>query len=176
MSEDTAGPSTWAMAHVLPSIRAEREETATQMAHIEFTPQALIVHITGADRLWALKSHLEIPLAHVIGASQETEEAQAWLKGLVHGGITHVPGVLSAGTFHHHGDRVFWDVHDPDKAIAISLKDDRYARLVVEVDDPVATLAAITKAIPLRVVLDGEPVVHNPWERPTALAASKSQP
>jgi hypothetical protein len=112
----------------------------------------------------------------VIGASQETEEAHAWLKGLVHGGITHVPGVLSAGTFHHQGDRVFWDVHDPDKAIAISLKDDRYARLVVEVDDPVATLAAITKAIPLRVVLDGEPVVHNPWERPTALAASKSQP
>ena len=39
------------MAHVLPSIRAEREETATQMAHIEFTPQAIIVHITGADRL-----------------------------------------------------------------------------------------------------------------------------
>ena len=39
------------------------------------------------------------------------------------------------------------DVHDPDKAIASTLKDDRYARLVVEVEDPVVTLAAIAKAI-----------------------------
>src|ERR1035437_745303 len=124
------------------------------MANIEITPQALIVHITGSDRLWALKSHLEIPLEHVVGASQEAEEAHAWLKGLVHRGLTHVPGVLSAGTFHHQDNRVFWDVHDPNKAIAINLKDDRYSRLVVEVDDPVATLAAIAKAIQIPVSSD----------------------
>lgn len=117
------------------------------MANIEIAPQVLIVHITGADRLWALKSHLEIPLEHVVSASQETEEAHAWLKGIVHRGITHVPGVLSAGTFHHQDNRVFWDVHDPSKAIAITLKDDRYSRLVIEVEDPTATLAAIAKAI-----------------------------
>ena len=124
------------------------------MANIEITPQALIVHITGSDRLWALKSHLEIPLEHVVGASQEAEEAHAWLKGLVHRGLTHVPGVLSAGTFHHQDNRVFWDVHDPNKAIAINLKDDRYSRLVVEVDDPAATLAAIAKAIQIPVASD----------------------
>ncbi len=120
------------------------------MAQIELTPQALIVHITGADRLWALKSRLEIPLAHVVGATQAPDEARAWFKGIRLGG-THVPGVLSAGIFHLHGDRVFWDVHDPHKAIAIELKDDRYARLVIEVEDPAATIAAIGQAVPTLV-------------------------
>jgi len=41
---------------------------------------ALVVHITGADRLWALKGHLEIPLAHVVGAASAQDEAQSWLK------------------------------------------------------------------------------------------------
>ncbi len=116
------------------------------MTRIELTPQTLIVHITGADRLWALKSRLEISLAHVVGAGQATEEAHDWLKGF-HLPGTHIPGVIAAGTFHHAGDRVFWDVHHPEKAIAIRLQDDRFGRLVVEVDDPAATLAAITKAI-----------------------------
>ena len=38
-----------------------------------------------------------------------------------------VPGVIVAGTFHHEGDRVFWDVHDPAKAVVIHLADERYA-------------------------------------------------
>jgi hypothetical protein len=116
------------------------------MAEIELTPQTLIVHITGADRLWALKSRLEIPLAHVTGAHPATDDARAWMHGIRVGG-THVPGVLSAGRFYQHGDLVFWDVHDPDKAIAIGLADERYARLVVEVADPAATLDALTRAI-----------------------------
>ena len=86
-------------------------------------------------------------MAHLVGASPATEEAQTWLKGFHMGGM-HVPGVLSAGSFHHQDDRVFWDVHNANKAIAITLKDDRYARLVVEVADPTATLAAISKAVP----------------------------
>jgi hypothetical protein len=118
------------------------------MAQIEITQQSIIVHITGADRLWALKSHLEIPLAHVVSATQATDEAHAWLKGFHMGGM-YVPGVLAAGTFNYNDDRVFWDVHDADKAIAIIMKDDHYARLVVEVDDPAAAVAAITKAIPV---------------------------
>ena len=111
---------------------------------------ALVVHITGADRLWALKGHLEIPLAHVVGAASAQDEAQSWLKGIRLPG-THIPGVLRTGIFHRHGDRVFWDVHHPLNAIAIELKDDHFARLVVEVDDPAATLAAIDLALPTLV-------------------------
>jgi hypothetical protein len=38
---------------------------------------------------------------------------------------------------------VFWDVHDPQKTVVIQLRDERYARLVIEVEDPRATAAAI---------------------------------
>jgi hypothetical protein len=59
----------------------------------------------------------------------------------------YVPGVLSAGTFHQDGERVFWDVHDPAKVIAIELADEHFKRLVIEVDDPEATITAIETAI-----------------------------
>jgi hypothetical protein len=55
----------------------------------------------------------------------------------------HVPGVITAGTFHIPGERVFWDVHDPAKAVVIELADEHYARLVVQVADPRATVALV---------------------------------
>ena len=39
--------------------------------------------------------------------------------------------MILAGLLHHESDRVFWDVHDPAKAVVIHLVDERYARLVV---------------------------------------------
>ena len=60
---------------------------------------------------------------------------------------THLPGVMVAGTFHHQADRVFWDVHDPAKAVVIHLADERYARLVIGVEDPAATVTAIRRAL-----------------------------
>lgn len=116
------------------------------MTEVELTRDALIVHVQGMDRLWALKSRLEIPLSHVLDAEVDPQVAREWRKGLRAPG-THVPGVLTAGTFFQDGDRVFWDVRDPEKTIVIRLEDERYARLVIEVDDPSATAAAIEEAI-----------------------------
>jgi hypothetical protein len=112
------------------------------VAQVELTENALIVHVLGMDRLWALKSRLEIPLSHVVGAEVDPEIAREWHKGIRAGG-THVPGVITAGTFYQEGERVFWDVHDPEKTLVIRLRDERYARLVIEVEDPRATAAAI---------------------------------
>lgn len=53
----------------------------------------------------------------------------------------------AAGTFHQDGERVFWDVHDPAKVIVIELADEHFKRLVIEVDDPEATVTAIKTAI-----------------------------
>ena len=58
-----------------------------------------------------------------------------------------MPGVLSAGTFHQDGERVFWDVHDPAEVIVIELAYDRFKRLVIEVGDPEAAVTAIETAI-----------------------------
>ena len=119
------------------------------MTEVEVAEDALVVHVRGMDRLWALRSRLEIPLAHVVGAEVDPETTRNWWKGFRAGG-TQIPGVISAGTFYHEGDRVFWDVHDPEKTVVIRLKDERYARLVIEVQDPPATVAAIQEAISQR--------------------------
>lgn len=116
------------------------------MAEVEHVEDALIVHVKGMDQLWALKSRLEIPLSHVSGAEAAPEVARGWWHGIRTGG-TKVPGVITAGTFHQEGERVFWDVHDPEKAIVIRLRDERYARLIIEVEDPLATVAAIQEAL-----------------------------
>ena len=115
------------------------------MARIDITDKALVVQIEGADRLWTLKSRLEVPLGHVVTAEPATERIKAFMGFRRFG--THVPGVIAAGTFHQEGRTVFWDVHHPDKAIAIELRDERYDRLVVEVEDRDADLAAIERAL-----------------------------
>jgi hypothetical protein len=54
--------------------------------------------------------------------------------------------VISAGRFYSHGQLVFWDVHDPEKAIGIDLRDEHYGRLVLEVGDPEQEIARIEQA------------------------------
>ena len=120
-------------------------------AEISIVDDALIVDIRGADRLWALKSRLEIQLGHVAGAGSAETEARQWLHGARLGG-THVPGVLSAGRFYSHGRWVFWDVHHPAKAIGIDLRDEHYSKLVVEADDPDDQIRRIREAVSLAAI------------------------
>jgi hypothetical protein len=106
----------------------------------------LTLHVRGADKLWALKSSLEIPLVHITGVRADPEAAGGWYHGMRMPG-TNVPGVITAGTFYQDGKRVFWDVHHPEKTIVIDLHDERYNELVVEVDDPEAAIRLIQTAL-----------------------------
>lgn len=56
-------------------------------------------------------------------------------------------GVIIAGTFHHRGTREWWSVRDRKQAVVIDLRDEKYRRLVVQVDDPEATVESIQRAI-----------------------------
>jgi hypothetical protein len=98
------------------------------------------------DKLWALKSHLDIPLSHVRSARVDPEPARGWWHGIRFPG-TQIPGVLTAGTFYQSDGAVFYDVHDPERTIVLELDHKHYKRLVVEVADPVATAALINSAI-----------------------------
>jgi hypothetical protein len=106
----------------------------------------LIAEMQGLDKLWALKSRLEIPLGHVRGATHDPGIARE-PKGVRIGG-THLPGVVTAGRFRRHGEWVFWDVKNPERTVVVELADEEtYDRLVVEVEDPRATVALIEGAI-----------------------------
>jgi hypothetical protein len=118
------------------------------MAQVRIEGGTLVVEIEGLNKLWALKSRLEIPLENVRGATADPGIVKE-RKGLRAPG-THLPGVIVAGTFHTGDGRVFWDVRDGSKAVVIELSDERYTRLVVEVDHPRATVGLIEQAVSAR--------------------------
>ena len=105
------------------------------MVDLSIAEGKLTLHVRGADKLWALKSTLEVPLVHIAGVRADPEAARGWYHGIRMPG-TNVPGVITAGTFYQDGKRVFWDVHDPEKAVVIDLRDERFNELVIEVADP----------------------------------------
>jgi hypothetical protein len=107
----------------------------------------LFLRVRGMDKLWALKSSLEIPLEHIAGVRADPSIARGWCHGLKMPG-TVIPGVITAGTFYQHGKRVFWDVHHPDNTVVIDLVDERYNQLVVEVANPGTAVQLIEPYLP----------------------------
>lgn len=116
------------------------------MVDLHIAEGKLTLHVRGADKLWAFKGSLEMPLVHVVRVRADPEVARAWYHGIRMPG-TNVPGVIIAGTFYQDGKRVFWDVHSPEKTIVIDLHDERYNELIVEVDDPEAAVRLIQNAL-----------------------------
>lgn len=112
------------------------------MVDLSIFEDKLVLNVRGADKLWALKSSLEIPLQHVVSVRADAEIAKGWYHGIRFPG-SNVPGVLTAGTFYQDGKRVFWDVHHPENTIVIELRDERYNELIVEVADVKAAVEMI---------------------------------
>ena len=85
-------------------------------------------------KLWAFKSQLTIPFGNVIGAHQDTDSIKGWKGWRVPG--TSIPSIITAGTFHKDGNKIFWDVSDMENCIIVDLKDEEYKQLVIEVENP----------------------------------------
>jgi hypothetical protein len=117
------------------------------MVDLSISGGDLVLHVGGADKLWAFKSSLEIPLAHIAEITADPAIAHGWWHGLRMPG-TNIPGVLTAGTFYQDGKRVFWDVHNPENTVVIKLNDERYNELIVEVADPRAAVQLVKAALP----------------------------
>jgi len=117
------------------------------MVDVSIDGDRLTLEVEGLDKLWALKSRLEIPLAHIRGVYSDPQMASSWRWKGIRAPGTSLPGVITAGTFYQEGKRVFWDVHDPERTIVIELDDERYDMLIVEVADPDEAVSLITSAL-----------------------------
>ena len=69
-----------------------------------------------------------------------------WFQGLKIAGAD-LPNLFRAGIFYQDGNRVFWDVRHPEKTVVVSLNDEKYARLIIEVEDPEFVVNLLTTAI-----------------------------
>ncbi|MGE5305007.1 MAG: hypothetical protein ACM3TN_16975 [Alphaproteobacteria bacterium] len=105
------------------------------MVTIKIDADKAVFEVQGWDKLWSLRSRLEIPLAHIKGARIDPAPAMGWFQGLKLAG-TDLPNIFRAGTFYQQGELVFWDVHEPKNTIVIDLDHERYKKLIIEVVDP----------------------------------------
>lgn len=114
------------------------------MAHVSITDRLLTVELHGLHRVWALKRRIQVPLSHVRGATADPGIATE-PKGVRAPGLR-LPGV-AIGTFYREGEKHFWDVRSGRHAIVIELVGEAYTRLIVDVDDPRATVDMINRAL-----------------------------
>lgn len=119
------------------------------MVNVSIEGDRVRFEVEGWDKLWALKSQLEIPLAHITSVRADPEPARGWWHGFKMPG-TQIPGVLTAGTFYQSDGAVFYDVHDPERTVVLELDHEHYTRLVIEVEHPDATVAALRVALAKR--------------------------
>ncbi len=112
------------------------------MVDIRLEDDRVTLDVRGLHQLWALKRKLELPRAAIVGARRIPSEAMRLWKGWRVPG-THVPGVIVAGTYYKDGERHFWDVRHPERAIEIELQGTKYNRVYVEVEDPDAAIEAL---------------------------------
>ena len=116
------------------------------MVEITIDGNNVAFEVQGWDKVWSLRSQLTIPLAHVKDAYADPEPAMGWFDGLKIAGAG-VPNIFRAGTFYQQGEWVFWDVHQPENTIVIELEHERYKKLIIEVEDPLAEVKKIRAAI-----------------------------
>lgn len=115
------------------------------LAAVGVTPDdRLLVRPVGLVRLWALSNGVDVPLSSVVDVG--VSERRGLLRGFRAPG-THLPGVMTAGTFRSRGEKDLWMVGRAPKVLVIELTGARYRHLIVQVEDPEAATEALRAAM-----------------------------
>ncbi|WP_440895598.1 hypothetical protein ACS127_13710 [Amphibacillus sp. Q70] len=115
------------------------------MAKVMIKEKNLHIQLKGIRKLLAFKRQILIPLEHVSEVTENPDVFKHPPKILEKRLGTNFYGLYMGGWFKQKGERVFWDVRQPKNAIVISLKNERFKSLVIDVDHPEETVREIRK-------------------------------
>jgi hypothetical protein len=117
------------------------------VATLEVRQDALVVTLSGWERVAAMKREVRVPLAAVRGVCADPDPWSA-LRGVRVEG-TGVPGMAVYGVRRMTGDRPdFAALHGRGPAVRVELTPEaRYRRLLVTVADPEAAVAAVRAGV-----------------------------
>jgi hypothetical protein len=101
--------------------------------------------VQGIHKVWALKSDITVARDHITHV-ERFEKSRHRVSGLRFPG-THVPTLITAGTYLTREGTHFWDVVHPEKSIVVHLKNEKYTRIVVEVEDVEAALKSLSNPV-----------------------------
>jgi hypothetical protein len=119
---------------------------------------ALVVEMTGLDRLWALRRRLEVPLAEVVGASVQAKDPLVdGVAFRVRG--SSIPGLLTAGSYtvwkharSREGERQFWLTKRGAEVLAIETRLRAPSLIVLELPDCGDVARRVNDAVTARTV------------------------
>ena len=105
----------------------------------------LVFELHGMDEFMALKRRVEIPLAHVVSVSTERAPwnvGKDWRMG-----GTGFPGVVKDGRYATGDGYAFFEEHDPDKCVTVTLDGETYKKVVFQVEDKESAARMISAAL-----------------------------
>jgi hypothetical protein len=105
----------------------------------------LIFRLTGVDKVLALKIELKVPLTHVKSVSTDKADWNCFKMLKLAG--ARLPHVIASGTFVSKDGLLFYDMHDPDKCVTVELIEEKYKKIVFEVEDKEATANEIEQSL-----------------------------
>ena len=116
------------------------------MVDVTIEADRAIFEIEGLDKLWSLRSRLEIPLKHITNVEADPSQVSRWWHGFKVIG-TDVPGLFAAGTFYQQRGLLSWDMPHLENTIIVSLEHERPKKLSVEVADTATTRGQLQTAL-----------------------------
>ena len=113
------------------------------MVSIIKSDKDFIFEIEGMHKLWALKSEIRIPFDHIEKVYQDETQIKDFNFAKIIG--TNIPYGLHAGTFYQNGGKIFMDVLNKKNALIIDLKDENYKQMIIEVENPIESIALLSQ-------------------------------
>ncbi len=116
----------------------------------------LTIDLTGPDRIFALKNHMEIPLSkissvEVLERKQVPPTPGSWLRAPG----TFVPGLVRHGSYGRTPRREFWAVYRQRLALVITIEDWSYCRIVLGIKDAPVIAGEVRTAAEVHHPLSG---------------------
>lgn len=105
----------------------------------------LVFEIHGIDVILAIRKSITIPLDHVSSVSTDVVPWNSFKQLKIAG--TSLPGIVKDGMFLSSDGLLFFEMHNPDKCITISLKNEKYKKIIFEVDDKESAAKTIRDAL-----------------------------
>jgi hypothetical protein len=105
----------------------------------------LIFELHGIDEILSIKRSISVPLKHVLSVSTEKVPWKPFRQLKIAG--AGLPGVVKDGRFLSSDGVMFFEMHDPNKCVTVSLDHEHYKTIVFEVEDKEETAKMINAAI-----------------------------
>ena len=110
------------------------------MVGIEVKGDSVMIGVRGLHKLLALKSQITIKGKNIRSAKLRDRSLQPPLWRIPG---TYIPWIISAGTYYGRKRKEFWDVTSWGTSVELELENEKYTKVIVDVENPGETIRKI---------------------------------